>query len=130
MSYSTNEAALALGTTPKRLDNMLSRDLGLPVDRGRQGRTRVVNEVLIERLAVALLLQRDLGVPLRRAVDLSGQLVASSSHQVDVGTLASLHFDLPALRLVLQNALADVVQDRVPIKRGRPPAKAKRGASL
>ena len=130
MSYSTVEAALALGTTPKRLDNMLSHKLGLPVNRGRQGRTRVINEMLIEQLAVALLLQRDLGVTLRRAVGIAGQLVASSSHQVGVGMLASLHFDLPALRLVLQSALADVVQDRVPIKRGRPGANAKRGASL
>jgi len=130
MAYSTIEAALALGTTPKRLDNILSRELGLKVGRGRQGMARIIDEELIERLAVALLLQRDLGVALKRAVDIANQLVASDEHQVGVGTLASLRFDVPALRLVLQNALADVVQDRVPVRRGRPRAKAKRGASL
>ena len=130
MAYSTIEASLALGITPKRLDNLLSRELGLGVSRGRQGKARVIGDVLVERLAVALLLQRDLEIPLRRAVDIASQLVASGSQQVGVGALASLHFDLQALRLVLQNALADVVQDRIAVRRGRPRAKAKRGASL
>ena len=130
MAYSTAEAALALGTTTKHLDNILSREPARVVGRGRQGKSRIIDESLIEHVAVALLLRRDLGMPFRRALDIAGKIVTSSSHHVGVGMLASLHFDLPALRLVLQQALADVVQDRNPILRGRPRSKAKRGASL
>jgi len=130
MTYSTVEAAYALGTTSKLLDNLLAREAKHLFATGRQGRSREIDEHVLEVLAVALLIRRDLSVPVRKSIDLASAIVASGSFRASVGTLAVLRFDLVALRRVLKQALSDAVAGRPPIRRGRPPTKAKRGASL
>ena len=130
VAYSTVEAAFALGTTPKLLDNLLAREAKHLIVSGRQGRSRKIDEQVLEVLAVALLIRRDLSVPVGKSIDLASVIVTSGSFQASVGGLAVLRFDLAALRQVLKQALSDAVADQSPIRRGRPPAKAKRGASL
>ena len=120
MSVSTAVAADALGLSAKKLDNLLNRSARVMVSVGRQGRRRRISPEAIERLAVALLLRRDLGVPLSRGLNLADQLRSSRESQVPVGVLGSLQFDMTRLRSVLEQALADAVDGHESPRRGRP----------
>lgn len=130
--YTTAEAADSLGIKPKRLDNILTgpgRAL-VPID--RNGRSRALGQEIIESIAIALLLERDLGISIARGLITARELIADTNSSVPVGTLGSLHFDVAKLRLVLTNALGDAVEDRNRPRRGRPSLaeRKKRGASL
>lgn len=128
--FSTGEAAEALGVSKKRLDNIMSSAGRVLVNKGTNGRSRALNQDVVERLAVALLLERDLGVAMPRAIALASELVASPAGSIAVGSLGSLHFEIDRLRSVLRNALGDAVDGRDRPQRGRPPIPAtkKRGA--
>src|SRR6267154_1255668 len=126
--YSTAETALALGIGEKRLDNLLTGPARPLVPKKGNGRSRELSAESVELIAIALLLRRDLGAPVARALQLAASLVASPGQCAPIGTLGSLHFDVAALRSVLQNALSDAIEDSVRPRRGRPrlPAKKKR----
>jgi hypothetical protein len=130
--YSTSEVADALGISIKRLDNIMTGPGRLLVKPGQHGRSRAIPADVIERLALALLLGRDLGIPLIRAISVASQLTKDPAGSVPVGSLGRLSFDVTRLRSVLEHALTDVVENRVQPRRGRPPleSKKKRGASL
>ncbi|MDA1082165.1 MAG: hypothetical protein O2973_10900 [Gemmatimonadetes bacterium] len=128
--YSTSDVALALGLELKRLDNILVRHCRASLPSGGHGTARVIQESVVERLAVALLLQRDLGMPLQHGWPLAEEIISSHDGRVPVGTLGTLGFDVRRLRAVVRQALADAVQDRTPVRRGRPPLDKKRGAPL
>jgi hypothetical protein len=78
----------------------------------------------VELLAMTLLLQRDLGLSIPRSLNLAGRLQAQQG-EVQLGVLASLHFDLARLRSVLQQALAAAVEDHIEPRRGRPRSRGK-----
>jgi len=130
--YSTAQAAEALGVTPKRFDNLLSGPGRKIVAPGRHGLSRSISIEAIEIFALALLLERDLGSRLERAVEIAAELRKEPAHDVAVGALGALRYDVPRLRYVLQNALADALENRLQPRRGRPPTikTIKRGASL
>ena len=130
--YSTIEVAEALAITPKRLDNILTGPGRQLVPRGVNGRSRTIQLETVEALAIALLLARDLGVSVSRAIALVRKLTTGPADGISIGRLASLRFDIVRLRSVLQNALGDVLEDRSQPRRGRPPGgtKRKRGTSL
>lgn len=130
MSYSTTEVAMALGTSQRVIDNLFVRDAKHLITPGSRGRARLIDEQVIEILALSLLVRRDLGTSLRRAVGLAEQILSARSAEVRIGSLGVLRFDLPILRRVLRQALSDAVEDSRPVRRGRIPGKAKRGASL
>src|SRR5689334_596062 len=120
MDVSTRLAAEILGVTSKRVDNLLVRlqgDLGLA---GVQGRSRSISPETIELLAISLLLNRDTGAPLGRAMMLAREIIQAESGTVPLGALASLRFDVSRLRALLQQALADALEDHSEPKRGRP----------
>jgi hypothetical protein len=129
--YSTAESAGALGISAKRLDNLLTGPARSLVPKNGNGRSRELSVELVELLAISLLLRRDLGIPIIRALELARALIAEPDHQIQIGALGSLHFDVTALRSVLQNALSDVIEDSLRPRRGRPPRSTmkKRGAS-
>lgn len=133
MNYSTADAALALGVGEKRLDNILNGPARSLLRPGTQGSARALTEDIITRVAIALLVHRDLSVPLKDGIALAGHLLESDRGEVAVGTLASVRFNIPRLRAVLRQSLADAVQDRIPVRRGRRPmlpGKEGRGTSL
>lgn len=130
MDFTTRQAAAILGVEPKRLDNLCVRAATGAIATGSRGSARKFGAYQLELLAIALLLERDLGVPLREAVALAGRLLRTEGGRIGLGVLGAVHFDLPKLRTVLQGAIADAEQDREPVRRGRPPGKKKRGASL
>ena len=130
--YYTSEAADALGISAKRLDNILTGPARLLVPQGINGRSRTIQLTVIESLAIALLLERDLGISIGRGLALAAQLLREPTTDIAIGALGSLHFDVARLRSVLQNALTDVLDGQSRPKRGRPShaVKKKRGASL
>jgi hypothetical protein len=120
MSISSSLAAEVLGVDRKRFDNAvyaLRSRLGL---HGIQGQTREISVNHLELLAVVLLLHRDLEISVAKAFPLAKTLVSSDNGVARIGTLGSLHFDMPRLRSVLQQALAGSVEDHVAPPRGRP----------
>jgi hypothetical protein len=122
MNISSNLAAEVLGVTRKRFDNALFALRDRLELHGRQGKAREISLNQLELLAVVLLLQRDLGISLGDAFPLARTLVGSESGVAKLGVLGSLHFDMPRLRSVLQQALAGTVEDYVAPLRGRPKA--------
>src|SRR5438445_12037532 len=99
--YSTTEAAEALGIGAKRLDSRLPGPARSLVPIRGNGRSRELSLETVELLAIGLLLSRDLGTPVAKALQLAGLLAASPGNPVPIGTLGSLHFDVAALRSVL-----------------------------
>ncbi len=128
--YSTLDVAIAIGVDHRRLDNLITRYCRDTVPAGRRGSSRKISDAIVERLAVALLLNRDLRIPFDRGWLLSQQISAAKEGRAHFGALGTLEFDLPRLRTVVRQALADAVQDRQPVRRGRPVLKKKRGALL
>lgn len=69
MNYTTTDVAAALGTTTKMVDNLLAREAKHLLSTGKRGKSRLIDESLIEILAIALLLRRDLGTSARTSVN-------------------------------------------------------------
>ena len=128
--YSTLDVAIALGVDHRRLDNLIVRYCRDVVPAGQRGSSRKISDKIVDRLAVALLLNRDLGTPFDLGWLLSEQIEAAKDGRVQFGALGTLEFDLPRLRAVVRGALADAVQDRPPVRRGRPVVNKNRGAPL
>jgi len=128
--YTTSDVAFALGTSAKTIDNLVTRYCRSAIPVGTQGASRMIPPATVEVITIALLLKRDLGMPFRRGWLMGTKLLRSDACRVPVGTLGTLEYDVPRLRAVVRQALADSVQDRSPLRRGRPPAKTKRGALL
>lgn len=114
-------AAEVLGIQPKLLDNLIARtETG--VRRGSRGLERRISAGDLERIALALLLRRDMGLSSSRAMQVAGDLQESGG-ELAIGVLGSLRFDLTRLRSVIQQALADGIDSHVPRPRGRPAGK-------
>jgi hypothetical protein len=122
MTVSTRTAATALGIAPKLLDNVLSREARSLVSPGRQGRERRIAFAALERIAVALILNRDLGVSVARGLELAEQLLREpQGRELSLGSLTTLRFDTAHLRRALESAILEAVDEVVPPRRGRAP---------
>lgn len=130
MYFSTTDTAAILGVSPKRLDNLCGRVGNATFATGTQGRARQFTPHDIELLAITLLVARDLAIPLRKSATLASRVLSADQGRVAVGSIGSVQFDIPRLREVLHHAIAASIQDREPLRRGRPRGRKKRGASL
>jgi hypothetical protein len=74
---------------------------------------------VVERFALAMLLQRDLDLSVRKAMEVADELQRESG-VVTLGVLGSLRFDMNRLRSVMQQALASAIEEHAPPRRGRP----------
>jgi hypothetical protein len=120
MNITTATASATLGVDLKTLDNILSREGKHLIRAGKQGRRRRIDAGTLEPIAIAIVLQRELGVPLARGLQLSGQIAADPSGQLAIGRLGTLSIDVRALRSHLKLALADVLEQTDIPTRGRP----------
>lgn len=121
-SVSTRTAAIALGVAPKQLDNVLAREAKALLGRGSRGRERRIPFVALERVAIALILNRDLGVSVARGLELATRLHADpQSEEVPVGSLAAVRFDVSRLRRALESAVGEAIEEEAPARRGRVP---------
>lgn len=116
----TATAAVALGVERKLLDNILSREARHLVPGGRQGRSRRIPIATIETLAIALLLHRDLEIPVSRGVELAESLRTSPIQEIGIGRLGKLYFDVAGLRPSLSEAINEAIEEVHPRRRGRP----------
>ena len=117
----TTTAAATLGVDTKALDNILSREASHLVPRGARGKSRRISAHVLELVAVALLLKRDLGIPIARGLDLATKLGESVSGEIQFGRFGILRFNINPLRSAMQQSIADIVEQTVPPERGRPP---------
>jgi hypothetical protein len=129
-TFSTATAAHALGVDRKVLDNLLTREAKALVGTGRRGKDRRISFSVLEQLALALLLKRDLGVSLARGLELAAAISQSPTGEIAVGLLGTLRYEHSGLRSPLEAALTDALEEVAPPRRGRPPVAAARHLPL
>ena len=119
-AYTIATAALALGTSVKWLDNVLSHNRVSGVAQERQGISRRLTVEGLLVLALAVLLIQELGLPTPRAIVLAEDLAKNEGRYMAQQGL-NLALDLPSFRIRLLERLENAVEI-VPVpKRGRPP---------
>ncbi len=121
-SLSSNAAAHVLGVDGRLLDNILARQARSLLRAGRRGKARRIEFATLERLAVALILDRDLDIPVARGLRLAEEILRSPREvELSVGPLTTLRFDIAQLHRALEAAIAETLEEFVPPQRGRPP---------
>jgi hypothetical protein len=119
-SLSTDVSAAALGIDRKILDNILAREGRSLLASGTRGRSRRIPIQTVERVAVALILNRDLGVSIAKGLALAEQIFESPALPIAVGALSALAFDLPKLRHALECSVNEALESVAERTRGRP----------
>jgi hypothetical protein len=119
-ALSTDVAAAAIGVERKVLDNVLAREGRLLLATGSRGRRRRISLETLERVAVAMILNRDLGVSIARGLELAERIVESPALPISVGSLSALAFDLPRLHLLIELSVNEALESVAERTRGRP----------
>ena len=120
ITLSTDASAAALGIDRKTLDNILAREARSLIGTGRRGKSRRIPVAMLERVAVALILKRDLGVNLAKGFELAERILASPVSAVTVGSLGTLTFDVTRLRQALEHSIGEALESVAERTRGRP----------
>lgn len=119
-AYTIATAALALETSVKWLDNVLSHNRVPGVSQDRQGVSRRLTIEGLLVLALAVLLVQELGVPTPRAIALAQDLAKNEGrHLANQGL--NLELDLVPFRGRLLERLENAVEVAPTPRRGRPP---------
>lgn len=124
--YTVVTAALAVGTSVKWIDNVLSHFSIPGVTQSRQGVARRISADAILRLQVIGALSERVGIPIEIAVEGAGDLTLEG--RWDLGKGLSLVLDRNVMLPDLESRLEYAVEAAPLPRRGRPPGKAKRGA--
>jgi hypothetical protein len=119
-TLSTDVSAAALGVDRKVLDNVLAREGRSLLPIGVRGRRRRVSTDTLERIAVALILNRDLGVSIAKGLELAERISGSPALPIAVGAMSALAFDLPRLRDALEFSVNEALECVAERTRGRP----------
>jgi hypothetical protein len=119
-AYTIATAALALGTSVKWLDNILSHNRVPGVDQERQGISRRLTVEGLLVLGLTALLIQELGLPTAKAITLAENL-AKYEGRYSAQHGLSLSLDLRSFRLQLLESLESAVEIAPVPKRGRPP---------
>jgi hypothetical protein len=117
----TTAAAAVLDVDIKSLDNILSREGKHLIRGGKQGTRRRIDTAALLPIAVAIVLKRELGVPLSRGLEIGGIVLVSPASSLAVGQVGVLSFDVDVLQSHLTTVLAEVLEQTALPKRGRPP---------
>jgi hypothetical protein len=120
-AYTVATAALALGTSLKWLDNVLSHNQVPGVTQDRQGVSRRLTVDGLVVLALAVLLIQELGVPTPRAIALAEGLAKHEGRHVAREGMLNLELDLAPFRAQLLERLENAVEVAPVPRRGRPP---------
>lgn len=119
-AYTITAAALALGTSTKWLDNVLSHHHVPGVAQERQGVSRRLTVEGLLVLGLAVLLIQELGLPTPKAIMLAEDLANNAGRYVAQQGL-NVGIDLPSFRTQLLKSLENAVEIAPTPKRGRPP---------
>jgi hypothetical protein len=119
-AYTIATAALALGMPLKWLDNTLSHHQVSGVHQQRQGVARRLTVEGLLTIAVAILLTKDLAIPLLSALQIAGELIRNGGR---FNSAQGLHIqlDLENLKTTLFERLENAVEIAPAPMRGRPP---------
>jgi hypothetical protein len=117
--YTIATAALTLGISMKWLDNVLSHNRVSGVAQQRQGVSRRLTVEGLVGLAVAILLVRELGLPIAKAIALAENLAKNEGRYIASRGLM-LTLDLSSFRADLLQRLENAVEMAPVPKRGRP----------
>ena len=120
-AYTIATAALALGTSVKWLDNVISHNRVPGVAQKRQGISRRLTVEGMLLLALAALLIQELGLPTSKAITLAENLAENEGRYSAQQGLLNLGLDLTTFRLHLLERLENAVEIAPVPKRGRPP---------
>jgi hypothetical protein len=123
-SYTVRSVALALSTSGKWIDNLLSRHALPGVERGRQGVERRVSDDGLLAIEFTRMLNLELGVSMERAAEIARE--AMSSRNPGGMTFAtssglSLHFPVADIERRLRERMMDALEAAAHRRRGRPP---------
>jgi ABC-type amino acid transport substrate-binding protein len=119
-AYTIATAALALGTSVKWLDNVLSHNRVPGVAQERQGISRRLTIEALLVLALAVLLIQELGLLTGRAIELAEELAKNEGRFIAERGLI-LGLDLTSFRVRLLESLENAVEIAPVPRRGRPP---------
>ena len=117
--YTIATAALTLGTSMKWLDNVLSHNRVSGVAQQRQGVSRRLTVEGLVGLAVAILLIRELGLPIAKAIAIAQNLAKNEGRYIASRELM-LTLDISSFRADLLERLENAVEIAPVPKRGRP----------
>ena len=117
--YTIATAALTLGTSMKWLDNVLSHNRVFGVEQQRQGVSRRLTVEALVSLALAILLVRELGLPIAKAIAVAENL-AKNEGRYNASRGLMLTLDLSSFRTDLLERLENAVEIAPVPKRGRP----------
>jgi hypothetical protein len=120
-AYTVATAALALGTSLKWLDNVLSHNQVSGVTQDRQGVSRRLTVDGLVVLGLAVLLIQELGVPTPRAITLAEDLAKHEGRHVARDGMLNLELDFAPFRARLLERLENAVEVAPVPRRGRPP---------
>jgi len=118
-AYTIATAALTLGTSVKWLDNLLSHNRVSAIARERQGVSRRLTVEGLVGLALAVLLVRELGLPIAKAITVAENLAENEGRYIMPQQLM-LTLDLSSFRTHLLERLESAVEMAPIPKRGRP----------
>jgi hypothetical protein len=117
--YTIATAALTLETSMKWLDNVLSHNRVFGVEQQRQGVSRRLTVEGLVGLALAILLVRELGLPIAKAIAVAENL-AKNEGRYNASRGLMLMLDLSSFRTDLLERLENAVEIAPVPKRGRP----------
>jgi|SRR6476646_9190267 len=145
--YDIAVAAVALGVERKWLDNLTAQHDIPGTEHVARGVARRLAMRTLVTAAVVRDLNRDLGVPVARAVHIASTLLgerrldapltepplagpgptSDSPVRIAVGDSAALTIDVGGLERGIERRLLEAMETVVPRRRGRPPRKERRG---
>jgi hypothetical protein len=118
--YDIAALAEALQIDQRQLDNLLSRNSILGVDRRRRGVTRRVTPEAAATIRLAWDLVTHLRVPSSHALELAATIERDAEGAIAVGRFGALRFDLAGLRDSTLDRLDSAVEAVGTRRRGRP----------
>jgi hypothetical protein len=119
-AYTVATAAVALDTTTKWLDNVLSHNTIPGVIQARQGVARRITVEGLLTLSLVLLLTAELDTTIEAAIDIARKMVAGSGTFESPNRL-TVRLDLDAFSSKLIGQLEHAVEVAPRPRRGRPP---------
>ena len=122
--YDVTAVAHAIDIDPKQLDNLLSRNALLGIEKQKRGIARRLTPDLVVTIRIAKELAEAFGLAIGSLFSLAQQIVQEDREALPVGQFATLTIELRALRaetLQRLNAAVEVVGRR---PRGRPPTRS------
>lgn len=126
-SYSVAVSSLAIDAPQKWLDNLLSHFPIPDVDSKRRGVSRRIPHSALIRLALTRDLHFALGIGVRDALVLAGEILESDSGTVSCGGHLRVTCDRLLLEQHVDRRLRDALESAPTPRRGRPGGRSQRG---